>query len=358
MTHRFHLAEYAAQKGMLVTVMCNLTQHGEDLRRAGFNVVDWRLKRGSRNPFVLIYDLIRTALQIKSSSPDILHVVAIKPIILVGLTSLLSSAVKSIYCVTGLGFIYTSRSLSARLLRPFVSFLLRIIFSSRCSDVVVQNEDDKLFFESVIGVQPRKLQLIRGAGVDVDHFLPSDETSGVPVVSLPARMLRDKGVAEFVKVARKINQNENRANFRLLGSPDPENPNSLSEEYLSKLHKEGIVDWVGHQSDMVSALQESHVVCFPSYREGLPKALLEACSCGKPVVAFDVPGVREVVKDQQNGFLLPFGDVNAMSQCVEKLINDKSLRLQLGKAGRAMVEREFSLGSVQAQFGSLWSQPC
>lgn len=357
MTHRFHLAEYAAQKGMLVTVMCNLTQHGEDLRRAGFNVVDWRLKRGSRNPFVLIYDLIRTALQIKSSSPDILHVVAIKPIILVGLTSLLNSTVKSIYCVTGLGFIYTSSSLSARLLRPFVSFLLRSIFASRYSDVVVQNEDDKLFFESVIGVQPRKLQLIRGAGVDVDHFLPSEEKSGVPVVSLPARMLRDKGVAEFVEVARKINQNENRANFRLLGSPDPENPNSFSEEYLSKLHTEGIVDWAGHQSDMALALQASHVVCFPSYREGLPKALLEACSCGKPVVAFDVPGVREVVKDQQNGFLLPFGDVNGMSECVEKLINDKSLRLQFGKAGRALVERDFSLGRVQAQFGSLWSQP-
>ena len=307
--------------------------------------------------FVDNHPLPHPTLSVVLLDPDILHVVAIKPIILVGLTSLLSSAVKSIYCVTGLGFIYMSSSLSARLLRPFVSFLLRIIFSSGCSDVVVQNEDDKLFFENVIGVQPRKLQLIRGAGVDVDHFLPSEETSGVPVVSLPARMLRDKGVAEFVEVARKINQNENRANFRLLGSPDPENPNSLSEEYLSKLHKEGIVDWVGHQSDMVSALQASHVVCFPSYREGLPKALLEACSCGKPVVAFDVPGVREVVKDQQNGFLLPFGDVNGMSQCVEKLINDKSLRLQLGKAGRAMVEREFSLGSVQAQFGSLWSQP-
>ena len=114
MTHRFHLAEYAAQKGMLVTVMCNLTQYGEDLRRAGFNVVDWRLNRGSRNPFVLIYDLIRTALQIKSFS-RYSPCCGNQAYVLVGLTSLLSSAVKSIYCVTGLGFIYTSRSLSARL---------------------------------------------------------------------------------------------------------------------------------------------------------------------------------------------------------------------------------------------------
>ena len=162
-------------------------------------------------------------------------------------------------------------------------------------------------------------------------------------------------MAEFVEVSRKINQSEKRAHFRLLGSPDPENPNSLWEEDVRKWHQEGVVDWAGHQSDMVPALQASHVICFPSYREGLPKALLEACACGKPIVAFDVPGVREIVQDQHNGYLVAFGDVDGMAQCVEKLIIDKSLRAQLGAAGRAMVEGEFSQSSVQARFGALWS---
>ena len=149
------------------------------------------------------------------------------------------------------------------------------------------------------------------------RFVPSDEPHGMPVVSLPARLLSDKGVNEFVEVARKINQNGKRADFRLLGNPDPANPNSLSEVALTKWHQEGIINWAGHQLDMVSALQASHVVCFPSYREGLPMALFESCACEKPIVAFDVPGVREIVQNQLNGYLVPFGDVSEMAQCIE-----------------------------------------
>ena len=166
MTHRFHLAEYAAAQGITVTVMCNLTQHGEHLRKAGFNVIDWKLNRGTKNPVILLWDLIRTAHVIKKSFPDILHVVAIKPVTLVGLISFFLSPTRNIYCVTGLGFIYTSNRMSARLLRPFVSFLFKVIFASRHSNVVVQNRDDKQFFKSVIGVQPHK-HLIKGAGVDM-----------------------------------------------------------------------------------------------------------------------------------------------------------------------------------------------
>lgn len=355
-SHRFHLAEYAAAQGMSVTVMCNVTQYGDKLRKAGFNLIDWKLNRGSKSPIVLICDLFRITRLIKSLSPDILHVVAIKPVVLVGLISLTLSTVRCIYCITGLGFIYTSNRLSARLLRPFVSALFKAIFAPGNSDVVVQNKDDELFFKTVIGVKPHRLRLIKGAGIDVFRFVPSGEPSGLPVVSLPARLLLDKGVNEFVEVACRVNSNEKRANFQLLGSPDPENPNSLSEVQLTKWHEEGSVHWSGHQSDMVSALQTSHIVCFPSYREGLPKALLEACACGKPIVAFDVPGVREIVQDQVNGYLVPFGDIARMAQCVERLILDKALRTQFGEAGRAMVEGEFSQASVQAQFGALWSE--
>ena len=341
---------------MRVTILCNLSQYKSIFLKSGFEVVDWKLNRGTKNPIKLIYDLSRTAFIIKRLMPNIVHVVAIKPVIMVGLISLAFSSIKSISCITGLGFLYTSNRLSARMLRPLVSLLFKKIFSSKNVNLVVQNKDDEFFFRNIIGVNPRRLHVIRGAGVDISRFVPTNEASGVPVVSLPARLLSDKGVNEFVEVARNVNQHQKIADFRFLGSPDLQNPNSLSEYQLKKWHQEGIVHWAGHQSDMVSALQASHIVCFPSYREGLPKALLEACACGKPIVAFDVPGVREIVQDQVNGYLVPFGDIARMAQCVERLILDKALRTQFGEAGRAMVEGELSQASVQAQFGTLWSE--
>ena len=145
-----------------------------------------------------------------------------------------------------------------------------------------------------------------------------------------------------------------RAIFRLIGGPDPSNPNSIPQPQLTKWHEQGVIEWVGHQTDMLSAIQATHIICFPSYREGLPKAI-EACACGKPIVGFDVPGVREIVRDQYNGYLVQFGELETMANCVSRLIADVSLRKNMGMTGRAMVEAEFSQSNVQEQFGELWS---
>ena len=355
-SHRLHLAKYAIANQHKVTLACNVSTFDEVIEREGIELKDWKINRGSKNPITFVYNILKTRQIIRECEPDILIAVALKPIILTGFAKISLKSEKCFLCVTGLGSVFTADGIFSDMLKVFVRLVLTFILRQKTNNLVVQNSDDEAFFCVDLKIPKRKTHLIRGAGVDIEQFFPVAEHNTLPIVSLPARALRDKGVVEFVKVGQIINDRNKRAIFRLIGAPDSSNPNTISRSQLEQWHQQGVIDWAGHHPDMVSALQASHIVCFPSYREGLPKALLEACACGKPIVAFDVPGVREIVQDQVNGCLVPFGDIAKMAQCVERLILDKALRTQFGEAGRAMVEGEFSQASVQAQFGALWSE--
>jgi glycosyltransferase involved in cell wall biosynthesis len=159
-------------------------------------------------------------------------------------------------------------------------------------------------------------------------------------------MLRDKGVFEFVEAARQLAIKGIRARFLLVGDPDPENPTGISESQLMAWHQSGLIEWQGYCHNMLNLLAGAHIVCLPSYREGLPVVLLEAAACGKPIVTTDVPGCREVVRDQHNGFLVPPRDSRALAAALDTLIRDPELRASMGRRGRTIVEREFSLEKI------------
>ena len=355
-SHRLHLAKYAIASQYKVTLACNVSSFDEVIKKEGIVLQNWQIKRGSKNPITFIENVLKTRRIIKECEPDILMAVALKPVILAGFAKISLGIEKCFLCVTGLGSVFTARGLFFMILRVFVRLVLSLIMRQKNTDLVVQNTDDEAFFCDDLKIPRAKTHLIKGAGVDLDQFFPVAEQDGMPVVSLPARALRDKGIVEFVKVAGMVNKKKKKASFQLIGAPDPSNPNSISLPQLKKWHELGVIDWAGHQSDMISAIRASHIICFPSYREGLPKALLEAYACAKPIVAFDVPGVRELVHDQKNGYLVPFRDLKTMARCVDRLIDDPSLRKKMGRAGRVMVEGEFSQTNVQKKFGKLWSQ--
>ncbi len=354
-SHRLHLAKYAIANQYKVTLACNVSTFDKVIEREGIQLLNWQIKRGSKNPITFVENVLKTRRIIRECEPDIIMAVALKPVILTGFAKISLRLEKCFLCVTGLGSVFTGRGIFFLILRVFVRLVLSFIIRQKDNELVVQNTDDEAFFCDDLKIPRAKTHLIKGAGVDVDRFCPVAENNGMPIVSLPARALRDKGIVEFVKVAGMVNKKEKKAFFQLIGAPDPSNPNSISLPQLEKWHEQGFIDWVGHQSDMISAIRATHIICFPSYREGLPKALLEACACGKPIVAFDVPGVREIVHDQKNGYLVPFGDIVNMARCVDRLLDDQPLRKNMGRAGRAMVEGEFSQTNVQDKFGKLWS---
>ena len=195
-------------------------------------------------------------------------------------------------------------------------------------------------------VPPLNAVLIRGAGVDLDRFHPAPEPPPPVTVLLPARMLRDKGVFEFLAAAKRLGERGLGARFLLAGGVDSENPAAISEAELRLAAQTAGVQWLGHRTDMASLLGQTHVVCLPSYREGLPLALLEAAAAGKAIVATDVPGCREIVIDGLTGLLVRARDVQELATALEALILDPELRGRLGAEARAFCAKNFGVEAV------------
>jgi glycosyltransferase involved in cell wall biosynthesis len=217
------------------------------------------------------------------------------------------------------------------------------------SQVVIENPDDYSALLENRLVRKENLNLIKGAGVNVEVFNETPEQDGPLTVVLIARMLRDKGVGEFVESARQLKPRFPEVRFLLVGSPDSGNPTSFSISDLNSWQREGCVEWIGHSSDVANILKQSHIVCLPSYREGLPKSLIEAASVGRPIVTTNVPGCREVVSDGENGFLVPPRDSLALADAIEKLLIDPPMRKAMGAVGGKRAVEEFSSAVIIRQ---------
>jgi glycosyltransferase involved in cell wall biosynthesis len=225
----------------------------------------------------------------------------------------------------------------------------------RGTSVIVENKDDQAII-SDLGVADQHIHLVRGAGVDTLVYAPSPEPDGVQLVMLPARMLWDKGVGEFVNAARQLQQRGVKARFVLVGEPDAENPASVPVDQLMAWQKEGAVEWWGRCGDMPQVFAKSHIVCLPSYREGLPKSLLEAASCARPIVTTNVPGCRDIVRDGDNGLLVEARNATALADALAKLLANPELRQQMGQRGRERVLSEFSQERIVAQVLALYRE--
>jgi glycosyltransferase involved in cell wall biosynthesis len=280
--------------------------------------------------------------------PSLSHNVSIKPVIYGGLLCR-ALGINAVNAISGLGFSYIAQGLKAYLRRAMLNFAYSSAVKGRCSRVVVQNEDDRDFFKRELGVSAKQLIMIKGSGVDLPLFDPNRPSAMPSLVVLPARMLVDKGLLEFVEAARILKSKGHTARFALVGGLDPENPAGLSQQQIDELTSDGAVEHWGHRSDIPEVLAAAKIVCLPSYREGLPKVLLEAAAAGRAIVTTDVPGCREVVRQGDNGLLVPPRDATALSNALEVLLKDTERCSQMGRRGRAIVEEQFSLERVVDQ---------
>ena len=224
------------------------------------------------------------------------------------------------------------------------------------TQVIFENPDDAALFEKLLLVNNREKNIILGTGIDTNVFLPVPPPDSVPLVVLPARMLWDKGIGEFVEAAAIIRGKGINARFALVGKKDEGNPSSISYDQLTRWQKGGDVEWWGWQEDIITVLSISDIVCLPSYREGLPKVLIEASACSRPIVTTDVPGCKEVVIDGLNGFLVPPKEAQPLADALEKLILNKDLRSQMGQAGRERALALFSTERVNSETLSVYSK--
>ncbi len=235
--------------------------------------------------------------------------------------------------------------------------ILNILINRKNTWTILQNIDDKKQLRALGIINNERTVLIKGSGVNINLYKQSVENNSKPIVVFASRMIKDKGVEEFVVVARELVKEGINASFVLVGDIDPGNPWSVTKSDLLKWREEGIVEWWGHRDDMYKVFELAHIVCLPSlYGEGLPKVLLEAAASGRPIIASDIPGCREIVHDGENGLLVPIKDRAALAIALKKLINDKSLREKMGKKGRIIVEKEFSAEKINSKTIDLYDK--
>ena len=345
-SHRLPIALEAINQGHEVSIFAKDTGKMDYLKSLGMNVYPISLERGSLNPFSslnLLFDLKR---KLSSIQPDVVHLVTIKPVLLGGIASILAKVPAIVYAISGLGYIFTNTMTKAKILRIGVIPLYRLALSAKNKVVIVQNSDDLRILRQYVSIPDSQTVLIPGSGVNLEKFYVQQIPLENKVVLMACRMLADKGVYEFYKSAILLKRKYPLIRFVLVGGVDPDNPASLSEQQLNEWTQSGIVEWWGHQSDMAETLSKATVVVLPSYREGMPKVLLEAQALGRPVVTTDVPGCREAIEEGVTGFLAEVKDENSLATAIEKLISNDSLCEEFSHNARQRAEDKFDIKQV------------
>ena len=346
-SHRLDLARQAVAEGYRVVVATRVHEHGEILRQAGCELAPLDWVRGAGHPLTELRFLRCLVSLYRELRPVAVHHVALKPVVYGSIAARLTGVPVVINAIAGLGYVFTNRSGMARLLRPVIRAGLRHALNARGTWVIVQNPDDQALLVRETGLDPRRCVLIRGAGVDLESFRAGTPEPSLPaVVLLPARMLWDKGVGEFAEAARRLRAEGLTVRFVLVGGLDPGNPRAVDEATLRGWVQEGVVEWWEHQAAMAEIYPQAHIVVLPSYREGLPKALLEAAACGRAIITTDAPGCREVVAHEDNGLLVPVRDPASLAAAIRDLVSDPVRRRRMGARGRVRMEAEFSVDEV------------
>lgn len=341
-SHFLERAIAARQSGYMVGVATHCTTYKVRIESHGIEVFPTNMTRRGLNPIRELATIFTLAGIYRKFRPHLIHHVALKSIVLGSIATLSIRNVKIINAPIGMGYIFSSDDTKAHFLRPFLRFVLQHLLNFRDSQVIIENHDDYDHLIEENYVDSNNILLIRGAGVDLSIYKEEPEPMTGMTITLIARMLKDKGIEEFVGAATILKDRHPSTEFLLVGDVDDGNPASLSVEQLEKWTQKGIVNWVGHQTNIPLILANSNIVCLPSYREGLPKTLIEAAAVGRAIVTTDVPGCREVVEHGINGLLVPPRDTTALANALEILINDMHLRKKMGQEGRKRAVAQFS----------------
>jgi glycosyltransferase involved in cell wall biosynthesis len=349
LSHRLPIALAAKDAGYDVHVAASAGVVVEKLSEYGLTYHVLPVSRSGKNLFSELRTLIMLLCLFRKVAPDIVHLVTIKPVIYGGIAARLTKVPAVVAAISGLGFVFIQKGLIAGIVRYAVAVLYRIALGHNNLRVIFQNNDDACTISSLAALMSEQVSLIRGSGVDLHAYKPKPLPEGCSVVMLAARLLVDKGCLEFIEAARLLLQREVSARFVLVGTSDSGNPSSLTQEYVARLVSEGLVEDWGYRQDMPEVLAQAALVVLPSYREGLPKVLIEAQACGRAVVTTDVPGCRDAITPDVTGLLVPPRDAVALADAIEKLLSDRNRLQAMGTAGRALAEKCFDVRQVVAE---------
>lgn len=341
-SHWLARAEAVRELGLNVWVALPPGKEVQFIRSRGFKVKEIAFSRRGINIVVELLTLYQINHVIRDFRPDLIFTSTIKPNLYGGLLGRAYS-IPTLCSFNGLGTVFVSESITFRIVRKLILLVIKIVGRGKNSFFLFQNEHDKSFMVSRKICTDRNSEIIAGSGIDTKrfYFMAEPKTSEVKIL-LASRMLKDKGIYELIDAARTLKFRKILFRLIVAGIIDDGNPGSIPKSQLEEWQKEGLIDWLGEIKDMPTLYSEAHIVVLPSYREGFPRGLIEAASCGKPIVATNVPGCNDVVCHDENGLLVPVQDSNAIADAIQYLVENPDVRKRYGENGRKRAESRFS----------------
>jgi glycosyltransferase involved in cell wall biosynthesis len=351
LSHRLPIALAARDAGFEVHLATKFTTHKAQLEAEGFNLHSLDIQRSNGSPVALLREFLSIFRVMRTVKADVAHLVTVKPVLLGGLAARVTRTGGVLAAISGLGTIFVARGWRGRLRRALVKQLYRLALGHQNVRVLVQNDDDRTLVLTMTRLHDDLVTLIPGSGVDTELFCPQPTVSGGKlVVMFAGRLLRDKGIKEFFDAAKWLRDDpdigSDRVRFVLVGAPDPDNVTSLTTETVEGWQREGVIELWGSRTDMVETLNAADIVVLPSYREGLPKTLLEAAACGKAIVTSDVPGCRDAIIPGITGVLVNVRDSRSLAGGIKQLLVDQCLRRKMGEQGRKLAVERFTIQVV------------
>ena len=337
LNHRFDLAKKIISSGFKLSLITKVSNYKKEIEEKKINVINLKTERGSLNIRKSLKDIYKIFKIYKKLKPDIVHHFGIRQIVHGNIAARLAGIKKSYNSITGLGSVFISGNI---ILKFFILTVLKISLLFKKSYILVQNKHDFDFIKKKL---PNKNNiLLPASGVDTNKFLQTKEPKGNVIFLFASRIIKDKGIIELIEATKQLKSQKKKFELYIAGSPDFQNKSTISHVQLKTWESLGYIRYLGLVKDMEQLYKKVHVGILPSYREGLPKSLLEAASSGKPIITTDVPGCNEIVKNEFNGLIVPPKDSNELMKAMKKLILNKKLRISMGKKGRELIKKNFS----------------
>jgi glycosyltransferase involved in cell wall biosynthesis len=352
-SHFLPMAQAARDCGLHVAVATRVRADGERLKAEGFSVIAIDSERGSFSPWRSLRDFLQALAIVRRERADIVHCIALRPVVIGGVAAKLAGSGALVIAPTGLGHLWIERGITVWLARRVVSAIVGAWLRGPRTRYLFENRDDPREF----GIDPdaADVTIVGGAGVDPEKFPASTEPPAPPVkVAVVSRMIRPKGIVEAVAAAQRARAAGAAVELHLFGDPDPDNPRSIPQAMLEQWSKEPGIIWHGRENDVARVWREHHVAMLLSYREGLPRSLVEAAAAGRPIVATDVAGCREVAPDGKEGLLVPLGDSEAAARALVVLAGDQAFRQRLGAAANTRFHERFTAEKVRQTVRDLY----
>ena len=346
LSHRLPLALAAQHAGYELQIVTGPGSACEQIKALGFVHHSVPISRSGTKPWLELYSLWSLWRLLSWLKPDLLHLVTIKPVLYGGLLARLTGVPAVIAAISGLGSVFMPRSGSSQWMRYGVELLYRLALGHPHLTAIFQNPDDQSTLIKLGTVHEDQTTLIPGSGVSLSDHPVKPEPEGKPVITFASRLLEEKGVLEVVEAARILKAWGIPSRFWLVGQPDHGNPSTIKREDVERWHKEGLVEYLGYRTDIAYVFSRTNLVVLPSYREGLPKVLIEAAACGRAIVTTDVPGCRDAIEPNVTGLLVPVKDATALANAIKRLLGDADLRQSMGAAGRELAEQKYGIEKV------------